>query len=379
MKTLNRTKRAPDKFFLWIVIGLVVFGLFMFVSASMSFYAKNQTQFWSVLMNQIVFGLVGGTVALIAGMRIPYVFWKKYALYFLIGALVLTALVFVPGIGFSHGGARRWISIAGISFQPSEFLKVAFIFYFAAWLSWAKNRVESVSFGLVPLFVLLGISGILLLLQPDTDTFMIIALSALSMYFIAGAKWKHLGIIFATGLIGILVLLGTRDYLRQRVKTFLNPNLDPKGASWQIQQSMLAIGSGQIAGRGYGQSIQKFRSLPEPAGDSIFAVLGEEFGFVGSLVLVGAYCMFLLRGLRIARTTNDSFGGLVVAGLVIMLVSQSFLNIASSTGLFPLSGTPLVFISHGGTALLAALASVGIILNISKNERYSTHKTKQRV
>lgn len=371
MKAIAKSKRTPDTLFLGIVITLVVFGLFMFISAALSFYAKNPTQFWSVVLNQVVFGLIGGTIALLVGLKIPYLFWKKYALYFLIGAIVLTIGVFIPGIGFEHGGARRWISVGPVSFQPSEFLKVAFIFYFAAWLSWAKNKVESFSHGLIPLLILLGVTGGILLLQPDTDTFMIIAFTGLVMYFLAGARWKHIGIIFATGIIGILILLGTRDYLQQRVKTFLNPSLDPKGASWQIQQSMLAIGSGQIMGRGYGQSIQKFRYLPEPAGDSIFAVLGEEFGFIGTTLLVIAYLILLLRGLKIAKTAQDQFGGLLVSGIVIMLVSQSFLNIASSTGLFPLSGTPLVFISHGGTALLAALASIGIVLNVSKNERYN--------
>jgi cell division protein FtsW len=201
---------------------------------------------------------------------------------------------------------------------------------------------------------------------------MIIVITGLGMYFLAGARWKHILIIFAGGLIAATALVAMRPYLLDRVDTFLHPSRDPKGASWQIQQSMLAIGSGEIFGRGYGQSIQKFRYLPEPAGDSIFAVLGEEFGFIGTVALIIAYLALLFRGLKISRTTTDQFGGLVVAGIVILLVSQSFLNIASSTGLFPLSGTPLIFISHGGTALLTALAAVGIVLNISKNERYIT-------
>lgn len=367
-----KTERNPDKFFLSLVIALVVFGLFVFISAALSFYAKNQAQFWSVLLNQVVFGLVGGSIALIACLKIPYVFWKKYALYILLGTLLLTAAVFIPGIGFEHGGARRWISLGPVSFQPAEFLKIAFVFYFAAWLSWAKKKVGTFTYGLVPLLVLLGVSGGILLLQPDTDTFMIIALTGLAMYFIAGASWKHILIIVGGGLAAAIILVSIRPYLLGRVTTFLHPDRDPQGASWQIQQSFLAIGSGQIFGRGYGQSIQKFRYLPEPAGDSIFAVIGEEFGFLGTTLLVLVYLAFLLRGLKIARAAHEPFGGLLVSGIVILLVSQSFLNIASSTGLFPLSGTPLIFISHGGTALFGALAATGIVLNISKNERYKT-------
>lgn len=368
----TKTKRSPDKFFLTLVVALVVFGLFVFISAALSFYAKNETQFWSVLLNQVVFGLVGGSIALIACLKIPFVFWKKYALYILLGALVLTALVFVPGIGFEHGGARRWISLGPVSFQPAEFLKIAFVFYFAAWLAWAKKKVGTFSYGLLPLLIILGVSGGILLLQPDTDTFMIIALTGMAMYLLAGASWKHVLVIIGSGLAAAILLVAIRPYLLGRVTTFLHPDRDPQGASWQIQQSFLAIGSGQVFGRGYGQSIQKFRYLPEPAGDSVFAVIGEEFGFIGTTILVLVYLAFLLRGLKIARSTTDPFGGLVVAGIVILLVSQSFLNIASSTGLFPLSGTPLIFISHGGTALFAALAATGIVLNISKNERYKT-------
>lgn len=370
----TKVERNPDKLFLSLVVTLVVFGLFAFISAALSFYTKNQAQFWSVLLNQVVFGLIGGSIALIVCMKIPYIVWKKYALHLLIASMVLTLLVFVPGIGFEHGGARRWLSIGPVSFQSSEFLKLAFIFYFAAWLSWAKKKVATFKYGLLPLLILLGVIGGALLLQPDTDTYMIIVLTGLAMYCMAGASWKHIAMIFAGGLVAAVLLVAIRPYLLSRVDTFLHPDRDPQGASWQIQQSFLAIGSGQVFGRGYGQSIQKFRYLPEPAGDSIFAVIGEEFGFIGTVILVLVYLAFLLRGLNIARATHDHFGGLVVAGIVILLVAQSFLNIASSTGLFPLSGTPLVFISHGGTALFVALAAVGIVLNISKNERYSTKK-----
>ena len=352
--------------FLAIVGLLAVLGMFAFFSASLGVLARNESAFYSILINQLVLGLVGGSIALYVATRIPYLFWRKHATVILLTAIGMTALVFVPGLGFAHGGARRWIAVAGVSFQPVELLKIAFLIYMSAWLSWAKKRVESPWFGIVPLVVILGIIAGVLLLQPDTKSIILMCGTGLAMLFLSGTPIKHL-LVLAGVAVGVFVILALNTpYLTQRVMTFVNPASDPTGASYQLQQGLIAIGSGQAYGRGFGQSIQKFSYLPEPQGDSIFAVIGEEFGFIGTTIVVLLYILFAMRGLWIARRAPDAFGGLLASGLVIIITLQSFMNMASITGLFPLTGVPLVFMSQGGTSLMLSLASVGVILGISK-------------
>ena len=193
--------------------------------------------------------------------------------------------------------------------------------------------------------------------------------TGIAMLFLSGTPWKHL-VMLGLVTVSVFIVFAIRTpYLAQRVETFLNPANDPNGSSYQLQQSLIAIGSGKLNGRGYGQSIQKFSYLPEPQGDSIFAVIGEEVGFIGCVSIVLLYVLFVMRGLWIARRSNDAFGGLLASGLVILITLQSFMNIASITGLFPLTGVPLVFMSQGGTSLLISLATVGIILGISRDRK----------
>lgn len=360
-------KNSIDKIFFGIVIALVVIGLIFFTSASLGILAKNETKFYSVLSGQFIFGFLGGLIALYIGLKIPYKFFRKYSLILFILSIILTAMVLVPGIGQSHGGARRWIDVFGYTFQPVEFLKIGFIIYFAAWLSWAKNKVKDPLFSILPLIVLLGIIAAVLLKQPDTKSLILIAITAVIMLFVSGVPMKYIFGISGVIIITFIVLVSFKPYLRQRVETFLNPNQNSQSTSYQLQQSLIAVGSGGIAGRGLGQSIQKFNYLPEPQGDSIFAVIGEEVGFIGTSLLICLYIAFALRGYRISiRNAPDSFSKLLVIGLVTIITAQSFMNIASIIGVFPLTGVPLVFISHGGTALLLSLGMVGIILNISR-------------
>jgi cell division protein FtsW len=250
-------------------------------------------------------------------------------------------------------------------------LKFGFIIYFAAWLSWAKNKVQDFRFGMLPFGIMIAVIAFILLKQPDTKSFILITLTGVSMLFVSGTPVKYiLGTIF-----GFAILLGSlvyfTPYLQARVKTFINPAQDGQGSSYQIQQSLIALGSGGVFGRGYGQSIQKFNYLPEPQGDSIFAVLGEEFGFVGTFITIFLYLLFLLRGFYIANRTSDYFSGLLVYGIVILITLQSFMHIASVTGVFPLTGVPLVFMSQGGTSLMVYLMAIGIVLHISKFQRKS--------
>lgn len=358
-------RKAVYRPFLVSVVLLVTGGLFIFTSASLGLLARDGASFSSVAFNQIVFGIIGGVIACVILSRIPYKRWRPYSFYIFLLAIILNLLIFVPGIGMSHGGATRWLNL-GISFQPSEFLKIAFILYFAAWLSGIKSKIHDPRFGLLPTIVILGIVGGLLLAQPDTDTFLTIALAGIGMYISQGARWRDFFIFGLIAIIGLGIIAINRPYVMSRLTTFLNPSSDPRGAGYQVQQSLIAIGSGGIFGRGFGQSIQKFNYLPEPIGDSIYAVASEEFGLLGSAGIILLFVFFSLTGLKIAVRAKDAFGRLITVGIVILVSAGSFMNIASMLGLIPLGGIPLTFISHGGTALFFSLAEVGLVMNISR-------------
>lgn len=363
-----REKKA-DKFFLTVLILLLSIGIVMFISASLGILAKDRNIFYSVLFSQIVQGLGVGLLGMYICYKINYKFWRKYAFYILLGSVLLTAAVFIPHVGWAHGGARRWIDLGFFRFQPVEFLKFGFVIYFAAWLSWAKTKIKDFKFGILPFVALLGIIALVLFKQPDTKSFILITVTGACMLLMAGIPWKYIiGTFLGIGIVLASLVVFT-PYLQDRVKTFIDPSQDPRGSSFQIQQSLIAIGSGGIFGRGVGQSIQKFSYLPEPQGDSIFAVVGEELGFVGSVIIIILYVVFALRGLYIANRSPDQFSRLLVAGIVILILAQSFMNIASIVGVFPLTGVPLVFMSHGGTSLMIDLAAMGIVLQISKYQR----------
>jgi len=372
---MDKSKGQVDKFFLGLVLILVAVGTIVFISASLGVYAKNEVKFLGVLENQIIFGLVGGLVAMFITSKIPYDFWKKWSVPILFIAIASLVLVFVPSISLTHGGARRWISIFGISFQPVEFFKIAFIIYSAKYLSWLKNKKMDNASLILPIILLLTSFG-LLLKQPDTKSIILLTAVFGALLFVFGVRLKKIFFIFISIVAILIIVVMTRPYLKDRIETFLNPASDIRGASWQLEQSHIAIGSGGIFGRGLGQSVQKFNYLPEPQGDSIFAVLGEEFGFVGTLIVIVLYMAFALRGYRIARRAPDMFATLLVVGIITLIITQSFINIASMSGLFPLTGVPLVFMSHGGTSLMISLAAMGIILNISKHQRDLFSKEK---
>ncbi len=361
--------RGIDKTLLFLTITLVAVGFFIFTSASLGLLARDGASFGSVAFSQIVFGIIGGSIALFFSSAIHYRIWRKYAFYIFLFGIALTLAVFIPGIGFSHGGATRWLSLGAFTFQPAEVLKIAFIIYMATWLSGTHKHLGEFKRGTLPFFGLIGVVGVVMLLQPDTDTFVIMALAATAMFVTAGGRWLHVMGIGVIGVLLIIALMFTRPYIKDRIMTFIDPSLDPQGAGYQIKQSLIAVGSGGVNGRGFGQSIQKFEYLPEPIGDSIFAVYSEEFGFIGSVILIGLILAFALRGFKIATRSTDLFGMLLVVGIITVIIAQAFLNIAAMVALVPVSGLPLPFISHGGTALMATLGAVGIILNVSKYQR----------
>lgn len=362
-------RHTLDRTLLTIVVILVLSGFLIFSSASLGLLAREGARFSSVALNQLLFGIVGGSLALFITSSIHYRVWRQYAFYIFIGSLLLTLLVFVPGLGFEHGGAKRWIALGSFSFQPAEILKVAFVIYMATWLSGMKKHIETFKKGTLPFIGIVAGVGLIMLLQPDTDTFLIMTAAGGAMFITSGGRIRDMLIMAFVGLALLTALAFVRPYVMDRLTTFLHPESDPLGAGYQIQQSLIAIGSGGLSGRGFGQSIQKFEYLPEPIGDSIFAVYAEEFGFIGSTLLITIFAFFTFRGYRIATHAPDLFGMLLVVGFITLIVAQAFLNIAAMLSVAPLSGLPLPFISHGGTALLVTLAAVGIVLNVSKYQK----------
>lgn len=251
--------------------------------------------------------------------------------------------------------------------QPAEALKIATILLAAAYFAAKRSLVQSWLYGPGGLVLLLSLPAAMLILQRDTGTLGIICIAVFAMFFAAGAKWSHILTMAVIGAMVVGALAFTRPYVRDRIETLLHPGANPQSSGYQIRQSFIAIGSGGVLGRGFGQSVQKFSYLPEPMGDSIFAVVGEEFGIAGGLALVAAFLMLGLRGFSVAARSPDVFGALLAVGITTYLVGEAFVNIGSMVGILPLTGVPLTFISQGGTAMLVALGSAGILLNISKH------------
>lgn len=371
MSRVTSNPKSVDSILIVIITLLVGAGFLIFSSASLGLLARDGASFSSVAFSQFVFGIIGGGVALFITSNIYYRHWRRFAFYIFLLSLIATAAVFIPGIGMSHGGATRWLNLGITTVQPSEFLKIGFVVYLATWFSGIQNKIHDWRYGLMPFVGSVAIVGVIMLAQPDTDTFMIMAASGMAMFLAAGAKWRDILGIIGAGLLGLLIIALLRPYVMDRLTTFLDPEADQLGSGYQINQSLIAIGSGGALGRGFGQSIQKFEYLPEAIGDSIFAVYAEEFGFFGSTLLIVGLVSLALRGYKTAAQAEDIFGTLLVTGFITVIIAQAFLNIAAMTGMAPLSGLPLPFISHGGTALMATLAALGIVLNVSK---YRTFK-----
>ncbi len=362
----TRAPKSADLVLIALIGVLVIGGFLVFSSASLGLLARGGATYASVATSQFFFGIVGGGMALFILTNIYYRLWRQYAFYIYGGALLLTLAVFIPGLGMTHGGATRWLDLGFTTIQPAECLKIAYIIYVATWLSGTHQHVASWRFGILPFIGMTTLSGIVLLLQPDTDTFLIMAAAGAAMFVVAGARWRDLALLAGVALLLLALVAFTRPYVMERITTFLNPTEDPLGSGYQIEQSLIAVGSGGVWGRGYGQSIQKFEYLPEPIGDSIFAVYAEELGFVGAALLVIVFTGFIFRGLKLATQAADLFGTLIIVGLMTIIALQAFLNIGAMIGLAPVSGLPLPFISHGGTALFMLLAALGIVLNVSK-------------
>lgn len=370
-KSLPAAKQlfAMDKPFLITVAILLAFGLLMIMSAGVS-YGQVRFDDSYYFFKQQTLGLVVGGCIMYLTASIDYHWWRRLVIPIFGVALVLLIMVFIPGLGVNVYGATRWIEIGPLMFQPSEVMKLAIVLYLAAWLSEkGEKRVADFNEGLVPFLGILLLIGFLIIKQPDTGTLGVICLMAMSIFFTAGAQVKHILSLIGTGLAALAVLILLAPYRLARLTVFLNPDHDPSGSGYQVSQALLAVGSGGLLGAGLGQSRQKFNYLPEPVTDSIFAVIGEEFGFIGGVLLVTLFLYLAWRGLRIAQGAPDMFGRLIVVGVVAWIVFQSFINISAIIGLIPLTGIPLPLISYGGTSLAVILAAIGIVLNVSRQSR----------
>lgn len=332
-------------------------------------YSKFGDTFYFI-KRQFLFGLLPGLFLFLVLARFNYHLLKKFSGLIYLSSLVILALVFVPGVGLVINGSRSWIQFFGLSLQPSEFAKLAVIIILARLLSEGKDLSDWKN-NLMPIFAMLMPAVLLIAAQPDVGTLSILMVIIFAMLYLADIPKIYLAILGLAGVVCFVGLFIIAPYRVQRLTTFLHPELDPLGVGYQINQAFLAVGSGGVWGLGLGHSRQKFQYLPEVQADSIFAVVAEEMGLLVTSALVMLIAFLGLRGFKIAKGAPDQFGYLLGAGIMVWFVWQSFFNISATIGLLPLSGVPLPFISHGGSAMLVALASFGIVANISKSSKFN--------
>ncbi|MFH0987485.1 MAG: putative lipid II flippase FtsW [Patescibacteria group bacterium] len=358
----------PDYVLTWALVSLVFLGLMMlFTSSSWVSLEKTKSSTY-YLSHQILYGLLPGILLAFIFSRISLKFIKGSAALFFILSLISLVLVFIPGLKFEAGGAASWLAVGDFTFQPSEFAKLALVVYLAAFFEKkiTQDKIKSFKNSLQPFVVILIPFALLLLFQPDMGTLGIIILIAFLMFFCAGGNLLH---VFLLILIGLMVLgLGflIRPHQAERFMTFLNPSEDTLGASYQVNQSLIALGSGGIFGRGFGNGIQKYNYLPQPMNDTIFAVWAEETGFIGSIFIIFLFLIIFWRGLIISKRAPDDFSRLLAIGILSWIGVQSFIHIMGVCNLIPFTGIPLPFISYGGSALIFALIGTGILINISR-------------
>lgn len=345
---------------------LLVFGLVMIASASsvISYERFGKSSYY--LQHQFFFGILPGLLVWLIFAKIDYHHWRKWSFLLLLLSLILLILVFVPGIGVAYKGAKRWIGFGSFSFQPTELLKLTFVLYLGSWLSSKREKVSDLYYGFLSFLFILGAVTFLIVLQPDIGTLSIIMLSAVIVYYLAGAKILHLAMIGLAFILIFWLLIVIAPYRMQRFTVFQNPETDPQGIGYHINQALLAEGSGGLWGLGFGQSRQKYNYLPEVAGDSIFAIICEELGFLRTLFLIALFLILMYQGYKIARKSPDLFGRLLAGGITSWLCLQALINIMAMIGLIPLTGIPLPLISYGGSAMVISLIAVGILTNISK-------------
>ncbi len=364
-------RRPPDFILFLTVLVLLSVGVTMVFSSTLWFATLppfNDTFFF--VRRQLIWAFIG-LAAMVIMMNYDYWRLKKWAGWFLLAGLVLLGAVLIPGVGVSRLGAQRWLNLGPVSFQPSELVKLCLVIFTAYGLSRRLNRIQNFWTGAAPFLFLGAFAAGLVLLQPDLGTAVTLLGIVFLMVFAAGARIDQLVLIGLLGLGAIGVAISHEPYRLRRFLAFLDPEKDPQGAGWHILNSLMSLGSGGLFGAGLGQGHSKYLWVPERHTDFIFAIIGEELGFIGATFVIFLFILFIWRGLKIAISSPDSFGLLLATGIVGGIAIQAIINIGVVTSTLPITGITLPFISFGGSSLVFTLAGVGILLNIS---RYSTHK-----
>ena len=341
----------------------------IFIYSSSSVYALERIGNAGYYLKKQLAGLILGLMGLLVLRFMPLSFIRKMTPLLFGVSLFLTVLTFVPGIGTSIHGSHRWIFVAGFGFQPSEALKMAFLMYVSYLLAKKQYRVTSLTHGYLPLLCVVGITAIVLLKQPDFGQAVTLCSTAFLLFFLANCQTKHLILTLGSALPVVGALIYMQPYRIKRILTFLNPWEDPQGAGFQIIQSLIAIGNGNVSGVGIAQSKQKFFYLPMQHTDFIFSIIAEETGFIGASLLIILFILFLYTGLKIASTLRDPFSYYTTTGYVLLTSLQALINLFVATGLVPTKGLGLPFISYGMSALLCNVAMLGLIINfVSHND-----------
>lgn len=365
--TLWQRLRTLDGKTLLAAGALLVFGLVTLLSATSAVSVQHGSGPFYFVTRQLLNGVLPGLVLFAIFGLVDYRHWRPLAFGAFALSIISLLLVYIPGIGEMRGGARSWVALGPIGFQPSELVKLTFLIYVSAWLAARKGSdAHDLHQGLIPFLGAVGAVMLLLVLQPDTGSMAVIVGTALALYFLSGAPVSWFLFLCAAGAGILAFLIRTSPYRAARFMTFLYPELDPMGKGYHINQALLAIGSGGFMGVGYGESRQKFLYLPEVESDSIVAVMGEELGFVGIVTLVALFSVLIWRAITIARDTRDPFGRYLAAGIAAMLSIQVFLNVGSMTGLVPMTGVTLPFFSHGGSAMTILLGLIGLLASIPR-------------
>ena len=365
IKVLTRRRNPVDGSLVIILMMLLSAGLLVLFSAT--YFAAEENRLAEVYKQLI--GIALGTAACIVTSRIPYRFWRQtwVVMTGLIVSAILLILVIIPGIGVYINGSRRWLSLGGLSFQPSELAKFAIVLYMATALSWSGPRIKRLWTGIVPVLIVPGITFLLILEQPNLSTAGSIMIVSLILIVMAGAKWRHTLLMVCGGLTVGAYYAWSEPYRRRRLLSFRNPFAMMHDEGYQLSQSLIAFGSGGVFGMGLGQGRQKYAYLPYPESDFIFAIVGEDFGLLGCLVVIALFVALMIAGYRVAIACRDRFGALLAAGITSSIAVQAFLNMGVVVGILPTTGLPLPFFSAGGTSVSITMAAMGILMNISRN------------
>lgn len=363
--------KKPFDFWLFLtVLILLSLGLVMVFSASAPTAYSKYNDIYKIVKKQLVFALLGIVAMIVVANYDYHKYGRKSVLALMGGSIVMLILVLIPGIGTKLNGSWRWIYIAGIPFQPSELAKLALILFLSYFLSKRKRPLDSLFKDLFPYLLVVGIIAGLLMLETHLSATIIMISISVIILFVAGAKLRHFAILGVPVAAALIVVVNFTDYMTKRINSWLDPWSDLKGAGWQTAQSLYAIGSGGLFGKGLGQSMQKQLYIPEPFNDYIFSILAEELGYVGVVAVLLLFGIFIWRGIKIALNAPDMYGSLVAAGITSLFAVQSLFNIAVVTNTVPPTGVSLPFFSYGGSSLLLFMVEVGILLNISKYSKY---------